>query len=458
MKTTAAAMRLFLEGSVALAQIEQNGMRIDVPYLDRTISAVKQEIAEKTEQLKSDDVYKLWQKTYRGAMKFDASEQLGTVLFEKMGYECKEVTEKSKKYKSDKANLLKTGHPFVPKYVEVKELKKVLDTNLVGIKRELVGDMLRPFFHLDTVRTFRSSSSNPNFHNFPNRNPRLAEMVRRCFIPREDHVLLEADFKAVEVAVAACVTKDPNLIKYVCDSKTDMHRDTAMQLFFLKKEQVDKKTTRDWAKNRFVFPQFYGSVFFQCAPHLWEGVEAVNPLIDGVPLLEHLRKNGVRELGDCESKEPPRPGTFLHHVKKVEEDFWGSRFKVYAKCKRQWWDEYQKKGGFGIATGFHIEGLYERNQINNYRVQGPAFHCLLFTLIETVKWLRKNKMRSLISGQIHDCVNSDSHRQEWQDVAAEMVRIVREDLPKKWPWLVVPMTLELELAERNWYEKKEVKL
>lgn len=455
--TTATAMKLFLEGSIALAQVEQNGIRIDVPYLESTIARVKKDISELIEKLKSDEVYKLWSKTYDDRMKFDAKHQLGSILFGKMGYVCEEKTATGKD-KCDEHSLLKTGHPFVPKYLEIEQLKKVLKTGLEGIRREVVGDILRPFFHLNSVSSYRSSSSDPNFQNFHSRNLKLAELIRKCFIPREGHVLLEADFKAVEVSVAACVTKDPNLVKYVSDPTTDLHRDTAMQLFFLEKEQVEKKTTRDWSKNRFVFPQFYGSVYFQCAPHIWEVLEATKAEIEGLPVLKYLKKKGIKELGDCNPKNLPKAGTFVYHVRSVENDFWNNRFKVYNQCKRTWWEDYQKTGFFDIVTGFRVRGIYERNQVNNYRIQGPAFHCTLATLIHINRWIRKRKMRSKVIGQIHDCINLDAHRDEWREIAAEMIRFVTVDLPAMWDWIVVPMSLELELAEQNWFSKKEVKL
>jgi hypothetical protein len=41
-------------------------------------------------------------------------------------------------------------------------------------------------------------------------------------------------------------------------------------------------THRDWSKNRFVFPEFYGSIYAQCAPHLWEAVVVEKDIIPGL--------------------------------------------------------------------------------------------------------------------------------------------------------------------------------
>jgi intein/homing endonuclease len=203
-------------------------------------------------------------------------------------------------------------------------------------------------------------------------------MIRQAFIPREGCHLVEVDFSGIEVRIACAYNKDPNLKRYIEDPTTDMHRDTAMELFSLAVDQVEKRTTRDWTKNRFVFPEFYGSVYFQCAPHIWEAVVASEGKVPGADttIRGWLEKQGIKELGDCNPRGRPRPGTFEFRVKEVEELFWKKRFVKYHQWKQDWFAAYQKNGGFKTLTGFWIgaiggkQGLLKRNDVNNYPIQG----------------------------------------------------------------------------------------
>jgi DNA polymerase I-like protein with 3'-5' exonuclease and polymerase domains len=67
-------------------------------------------------------------------------------------------------------------------------------------------------------------------------------------------------------------------------------------------------------------------------------------------------------------------------------------------------------------------------------------------------------MRSRVICQIHDSIIGDVHRDEQDDYLAKVKELVTIGLPAYWPWINVPMTIEAEVAEGNWFLKKEVKL
>src|SRR5690606_25858166 len=152
-----------------------------------------------------------------------------------------------------------------------------------------------------------NSCSDPNFQNFPIRNPEAAAIIRRCFKARgKNRCLVEVDFSGIEVKVAASYTHCPALVRYVTDPTTDMHRDMAVELFKLKdppKEWWKQKgpggghDVRHNSKNLFVFPQFYGDYYINCARNLWEAMEKHNLCApDGRPMRKHMRRNGITEL------------------------------------------------------------------------------------------------------------------------------------------------------------------
>jgi len=458
------AVRLLRDGALALSRVEEAGIRIDVGLLDRTIEKVKRRIDTLSERLKQSEEWKEWKRAFREKASMGSRLQLVKVL-KRMGHEFAEQTRSGTRERADRVSLERLDVPFVRDYLEVEKLKKLRGTYLLGVRREVVDGLLHPFFNLHTVVTYRSSSDRPNFQNIPIRDKRVGKLIRRCFIPRDGHVLVEVDFKQLEVSISTAYHRDPVMIHYL-ETGYDFHRALAAELYMLTEEQVNDEV-RYCAKNKFVFPEFYGSYFAQCAPDLWNAIDGMRLTVDGKPLREHLAEQGIMKLGRAKSKWErdgagntgwidTDNGTFVDHVRDVEERFWGERFKVYAQWKKDWWEMYLKRGWFDLLTGFREEGLYKRNDVINHPVQGTAFHCLLWSLIQTVKWLVKNKMRSKVVGQIHDSMLADVHHGELDDFLAEVKKITTVRLREQWDWIPVPLAVDVAIAEENWFEKRKM--
>lgn len=449
------AYQLLHDGSLALADVEANGIRIDVDRLDRTIEKADLKIKEHASTLKQDSVWREWVKWFGEGANLGSRSQLGMLLFSVLEFPPVGHT-RTGRDQTDEDSLLGVDSDFVRLWVKTEKLKKMRSTFLQGIRKEVVDGFLRPSFNLHLARTYRSSSDRPNFQNFPIRDKKISKPIRSCFIPRDGHVLVEADFSSLEVRISACYNHDPVLINYIEDPSSDMHRDMACQCFKLEEDELVKEI-RFYAKNQFVFPEFYGSYYIHCAPQLWESAANLTTR-SGIPLRDHLEGNGINRLGRCDPKVPAERGTFERHIKNVESDFWGRRFKVYAQWKERWWQEYQRCGGFRMLTGFVVQGVHKKNDVINYPIQGSAFHCELWTLIQLNNWLKKHKMKSKIVGQIHDSIVGDVHRSELQDYLAKVKQISTVDIRKAWDWIIVPLEIECEVGEKNWFEKKEVKL
>lgn len=468
--TKLSSYRLLHRGVEELSRVEANGIRVDTKYLDKAIRDVGARMVAIEAGLKRDKFWRVtWRKVFGPKAKITSLEQLGHLVFDRLGHPVLERTETGRP-KTDEAAFEHVDIPFVHEHVRLRKLTKLRNTYLKGIKREVRKGLLHPVFSLHLTETYRSSSDTPNFQNLPIRNKEMGEIVRRCFVARKGRHLVEVDFSGIEVRVAACYNHDPVLIKYIKDPSTDMHRDTAAELFLITldflKEHKDwaKKTVRDWSKNRFVFPQFYGSVYFQCAPHIWKALNEKDKdgkflykLPDGTPVIQHLRKKGIKELGRCDPKSPPKKGTFEYHVKQVEDSFWNKRFKVYTAWKKRVWWDYRDRGGFRTHTGFWIEGVYRRNQVLNYPIQGSAFHCLLQSLVWLQEEIRRRGMKTLIVGQIHDSIIADVPPDEIQAYLTLARRVMTEQLPKRWKWINVPLEVEADVAPvgKSWFHKEE---
>jgi DNA polymerase-1 len=454
--TLADASKLFREGAIELARVEANGIKIDVGYLEQAIKDTQAEIANIDRRMRSDKIYPIWRKRFGDRTNITSPDQLGVVLFDVMGLPAPATTATGK-WKTDEESLATIDLPFVKDLLDIKHLNKMLATNLFGIRNEMVDGYLHPFFNLNTVRTFRGSSDSINFQNLPNRDPRLAEIVRRCFIPRKGRRFVEDDYGQLEWKGAANFWRDPEMIRYASDPKTDIHRDMAAKIFMIDKEAARDKRLRHLAKNQFVFPILYGSWFRQCCQHIWHSIEGMK--IGEITVRQHLKnKGGLTSLGACSNKEKPKAGTFEAHVKKVEDQFY-KQFSGFKEGKERWWKEYQERGEYRLSTGFPIKwgkgGFPSRNNLLNDPIQGPGFHCLLLALVLLGRELRRRKMRSLIVGQIHDCILGDVPDEELQEYMDLVARVMTQDVPEYWDWIVVPMIVEADVTPVNgsWYEK-----
>lgn len=451
--------RLLHEGLIELARVEENGIKIDLPRLAATKLDLERRCRKLTKSLQQDEMWSRWRKRFGSKANLNAKAQLGVILYNDMGYPVKERT-KTGQPSMEAEVLQEIDLPFVKDYARFLTYDKALGTFLTGIEREIAPDgRLHPSFNLHLARTFRSSSNDPNFQNFPVRDKEIAQLIRSLFVASPKCVLVENDFKGIEVALSASYHHDPNFIDYITTPGKDMHRDMAAQIYKLKAKDVSKDA-RYGAKNKFVFPQFYGDYYIACAANMWDWIrkgKLTTP--EGLSLFKHLKQQGITHLGALDPKLEPAAGSFEGHLKAVEKDFWNKRFRVYGQWKRSWFQQYLEKGYFDIYTGFRVYGVYDRKQVCNYPIQGAAFHCLLWSLTRINRILRRHHMKSLIVGQIHDSLLGDVQINELRDYLEIVQQVTTVDLVKQYPWLAVPPEIECEICPegKSWFDKREVK-
>jgi hypothetical protein len=229
------------------------------------------------------------------------------------------------------------------------------------------------------------------------------------------------------------------LLRYLTNPDTsDVHRDQTQHVFRIPPTlwpQLDKDTIkliRFYIKNGWDFPLFYGSWFKPCAQALWENCMEL-PLGDGegTTVHDHL---GRMTFDQWET-----------HVKKCEQDFWD-----LFKGVRTWQDsiskEYQRKGFIETYLGFRYGGFMTRNELYNYKIQGTAFHLLLWGLCELHKELKGRQLNTRILWQIYDSIISKLDPAEKQEVIALHHKILVDRAKEQFPWINTPIKINLEFS------------
>lgn len=111
--------------------------------------------------------------------------------------------------------LLKTKDPLYSRILEHRAVDKIHGTYAEGTRKRLKGDRLHTTF-LHVPASLRLSSVNPNIQNVvtdKRTEASLAKGFRKCIIPSDGCVLLEADFAGIEAIETGWLARDPDYIR-----------------------------------------------------------------------------------------------------------------------------------------------------------------------------------------------------------------------------------------------------
>lgn len=453
------AYRLMHDGILALSRAEQIGFRINRKYVRKQIENLEKKIQLKEKKFKSSKFYKDWDKSTRSTININSNTQLSKYLYNTLKLTPADTTNTGQGSTSD-SSLAKLNIEELNNLLKIRKLKKAKSTYFEAFLREQTNGILHPFYNLHTVQTYRSSSDSPNFQNIPIRDPEIGPLIRKAIYPRKGNMLAEIDFSSLEVRVAACYHKDPNMLNYLRTGH-DMHGDVAMQIFGLKKFN-DKikgyKTLRKATKNSFVFPQFYGDYYGNNAKGFCENwldlpqskwTKGMGIEVGKYHISDYLLRKNIRSFN-----------SFGAHLKHIQDDFWNNRFPVYRDWKDATWELYLKYGYVPLKTGFVCSGLLEKNQVNNWPIQGSGFHCELWSLIQLDFQMRVRQLNTRIISQIHDSIILDIVPDEYEEVIKLALEITTEQLPNEWDWIITPLEVDVEVCDvdKSWSTKEEIRL
>jgi DNA polymerase I len=446
------AYELLHDGILAFAKAERQGICVDVNYIQHKKQHLTKKIERLEQKFKDSKFYKHWQHVNKNP-NFYSDKQLAHFLYDVKKIKPVKTTAKSEQGSVDNESLRKLNILELDILLQIKKVKKIYDV-LDGFEREQVNGILHPFFNLNLVRTFRSSSDSPNFQNIPKRDDEMMKICRRAIIPRKNRQLVEIDYGQLEVRISACYNNDQKLIHDILHG--DMHTDMAKEIFKINK--IDKKipghnTLRQAAKNGFVFPQFYGDYYKNCAANICEWVKLPEKRWKegmGIYLGENTDINGGITISDLLISNGIKSfDKFTEHIRNIEDNFWNKRYYAYQAWKERWWKGYREYGYIDMKTGFRCSGIMTFNDCINYPVQGAAFHCLLWSFIETDKLIREQNLDSRLIGQIHDSMILDVNPNELDYLIPKIKEITCKKLPKEWKWITVPLNVDIDVFDIN---------
>ncbi len=443
-----------------LEEIEWNGMRVDLPYLQEQIAIFTERLAginKKYEEFIVDNIPQLRDIPYSltsgdhlsailfgGIIKYDSTEWVTRTYvkapprtYERncvkeqyiygLGFKPKKGWETKKKgyYQTNKEVLSqlparnKTTTEFVKLIREQADVSKILSTYLIGIEKLLPegSDIAHPPFNNCLTVTGRLSSF---FQTLPRGATPETVVVKKMFIPKaKGRVIINGDLSALEWCVAAQLSGDKVMIQEIVDG-VDPHMLNSVQCFGSEDFRQEAKVVS--------FRSVYG---------------------------------GSAYAFFMDSNMPKRT---LPEWEEIHARF----YTKYAGLK-DWQDELFKtvcnQGWYQAFTGrrfiFHKKnGVYSRPAICNYGVQGPSTGDIVpFVMLLIRKQIRDEELDADLICQVHDSLVGDVLI-EHADRVAEIIWEQFNNLPQTiskyfgYNW-ITPMTGCVEIGD-TYKDLKEI--
>jgi len=394
-----------------LAQMELDGVKVDMAQLRVFADGLRKELAEREARIRemADDPQ----------LNVSSPRQVGEVLFDKLQLDPKAKKTGSKtQYSTDEATLIAIAdrHPIVDEILEFRAVKKLLSTYIEPFPSYIspADGRVHTTFNQALTATGRLSSSNPNLQNIPVRTERGKE-IRKAFVPgTPEGVIVSADYSQIELRIMAHLSCDAHLIQAFRDG-VDVHAATAAKIFGIPVSEVTREQ-RSMAKTA-NFGIMYGISSFGLAQRL------------------HLSRSAAKELIDGYFASFPAIRSF------IDDSISFARENGYVETlfgRRRYLPDIE-------AHNANVRALAERNAVNA-PIQGTSADIIKLAMIGVAARLKEEGLRSRMVLQIHDELVFDALPEEVPALKA-LVKDVMENVIK----LSVPLTVECS-AGANWLE------
>ena len=393
-----------------LAQMEYEGIRMDVPVIEALSRDLQDELAAIHER-----IYELAGEEFN----LNSPKQLGEVLFDKLKLDPNaRRTTKTKQYQTGESILQRLAHKheIVEQILMYRTYSKLKSTYLDMLPGTVFAKTGRVHTHYEqaVTATGRLQSHGPNLQNIPIRTEKGRE-IRKAFVPRDDYyALLSADYSQIELRLAAELSGDAEMGRAFREG-LDIHAATAMKIYGLDEGDVTPEMRRQAKTVNFGI--IYGISAFGLAQRLDIPRSEAGRLID-----QYFDQ-------------------FPGAKKYMDETIAFARDHGYVETmtgRRRYLRDIHSRN----AT---TRKRAERNAINS-RIQGTAADMIKIAMRRVQDALQERALKTRMLLQVHDELVFDMHKDE-----AEVAMPLIEEAMKTALPLSVPIVVEMGTGS-NWLE------
>jgi len=392
-----------------LAEIERNGVKIDVPALEEFSKTLDQDIKNLEESIFE-----------KAGVNFNIAspKQLGEVLFDKLQLDPKAKKTKTGQYKTGEDVLLALAHKsdIVQDILNFRQMQKLKSTYVDALP-ELINPetgLIHTSYNQAVAATGRLSSTNPNLQNIPIRTERGRE-VRKAFIPRsENNVILSADYSQIELRLIAELSKDQNMMEAFSQGH-DIHRATAAKVYNVDFDAVTSEQRRNAKAVNFGI--IYGQSAFGLSQNLGISRKEASDIIN-----EYFNQyTGIKKYMS-DAVESAKEKDYVETILK----------------RRRYLRDIN-------SANMTVRGFAERNAINA-PIQGSAADLIKLAMIAIQKEIEQRGLTGKMIMQVHDELVFDVPKDE-----IEVFKKIILDKMSNAIKTSVPLIVEIGKG-KNWLE------
>ncbi|MBU4316722.1 MAG: DNA polymerase I [Proteobacteria bacterium] len=389
-----------------LLRMEMQGICVDREKLKSLSRSYEKELT-RIEQ----DVFELAGEEFN----IKSSQQLGTILFEKLGLPVQKKTQKKTGYSTDVDVLttLAELHPLPERVLRHRTLAKLKSTytdNLIDLIHPETG-RIHTSYNQTVTATGRLSSSDPNLQNIPIRTEEGRE-IRSAFVPRPGWHMVSADYSQVELRILAHCSNDPILIKAFLEDE-DIHTRTANEVFQVFPEMITPELRRQ--AKIINFGILYGMGAFSLSKQLGISQKMGKNYIDNY----FSRYKGVKQFIDQtieEARKTQKTSTLLGRIRMIPDI---------------------------NSANNNVRGFAERIAVNT-PIQGSAADLIKLAMIQVDRELQDRKLQTAMLLTVHDELVFETPPEEL-GLVMDRVKTLMEGV---WD-LKVPLKVNIAWGE-NW--------
>lgn len=391
-----------------LAAMEIEGIDVDTSILESLGKEFKSQISRLEEE-----IYELAGETFN----INSPQQLGIILFEKLGLPAGKKTKKGYSTSADILEKLKDKNPIISLILNYRTVSKLNSTYVEGLKPLLSKDnKVHAHFQQTVTATGRISCTEPNLQNIPVREA-LGRELRKAYVAgEENYVLIGADYSQIELRVLAHLSEDPELIDAFLHGE-DIHKMTASKVLGIPFDQVTKEERgRAKAVN---FGVIYGMSSFGLSEELHITRKEAEEYIAGY-FAKYQKVKGFMDMQIASAKEKGYTKTISGRKRYVGEI---------------------------NSSNYMVRQLGERLAMNS-PIQGSAADIIKLAMINVYRKLKESNLNARLILQVHDELIIKAHKDDQEAVKQLLVEEMTKAVSMKVPMISVPD------VGYSWYELK----
>ena len=383
-----------------LKDMEREGFLVDAQALEELGRTFRARIGELVEEIAGMAGERI---------NLNSPKQLGEMLFDRMGLPAPKKTSRGYSTNAEVLENLAQKHPICAKILEYRKYQKLQSTYIDSLltMRDENGRIHTRFDQVATA-TGRISSAEPNLQNIPVRTE-LGREIRRAFVAKPGHVLVDADYSQIELRVLAHISGDETMIDAFREGQ-DIHARTASEVYGVPLNEVTGAQRS--ASKAVNFGIVYGISDFTLAKNISvsraEAKEFIERYFDRYP--------GVKKYMDASVEEGRAKG-----------------FVTTMMGRRRYLPEL-------ASANFNVRAFGERCAMNS-PIQGTAADIIKLAMVHAARELKERNMEAKLILQVHDELIIEAPQEE-----AEAVQALLRDCMENVVRLAVPLKTDISVG------------